>query len=238
MTKSIQEDFLYKKTYEFAYATLSIASSAKSKEIAGLLESKAFFLLDSVLTSDYERTGIISSSIISLVGLMVDGGILNPINREVLMRESENVTLAIRAVPKKGILPDLNLGKVFSKSGLPNKKQIANTSPKTADLSEIDQKTVSEISDKSFSDKISDKSESRQLAIVEKLREMENCRLNELQSVFTEVSDRTLRYDLESLILKGTVERVGSRKNSIYRLTAKESGIIELPAPSAPINSF
>ena len=294
MAKNIQEEFLYKKTYEFSYATLMLASSAKNKDIAVLLESKAVSLLDSVLIADYSKTKDIIHSIISLAGIMVDGGLLHPINREVLIKESENIYLAMEALPvlsQKEILPDLNLNKVFSKSNLPTSPVRSNLAKRNADVrasvtsngvkrqiadKPAKQQVQSEIADKNIADEIADrnyneagffKSEMRQSAIINKLQEKGNlpgrqagCRLNELQELFPDISERTLRYDIEFLISRGLVERVGSRRNSVYQptrlpprptsplaqskaggsLDAQASGgqVIELPSPSAQNSGF
>ncbi len=238
MAKNIQEEFLYKKTYEFSYATLMLASSAKNKDIASLLESKAVSLLDSVLIADYAKTKDIIYSIINLTGIMVDGGLLHPINKEVLIKESENIYSAIEALPalpKKEILPDLNLNKVFSKSALPVKRQISDRPIKHQVQSEVIKneseiadngsmqfttgKIADEIADRNYNEAGFFKSEMRQSAIINKLQEKGNCRLNELQELFPDVSDRTLRYDIEALISKGLVERIGSRRNSVYQPT-------------------
>lgn len=253
MSKMIQEDFLYKKVYEFSYATFRIASSAKNKEIAELLESKAVSLLDSVLIADYEKTRNLVYSILTLTGLLVDSGNLHPVNREILIRESEKISLAIEALPmkRKEALPDLNLNKIFSKVVLP-KSQIADKNIIQSEIADIRYEKLP-ISNNKIADEIADKTETRQSAIIEKLQQTENlpagqagCRLNELQAIFPEISERTLRYDLESLISKGLVERVGSRRNSFYKITrlpasrtqasgGQENGVgavIELPGHS------
>lgn len=247
MAKTIQEDFLYKKAYEFSYAAFRVASSAKNRNIAELLESRAALLLDSVSIADYDKTRDALNSIVNLAGLLADAGILYPANREVLAREAESIELAIKALPKKGTLPDLNLGKIFSKSPLPIKRQNMNQSAKTPNQSEIKSSAVEiadkgnsadEIADKDYDEISSIKSEMRQSAIVDKLQQSENvpggqagCRLNDLQSLFPDVSERTLRYDLESLMLRGLVERMGSRRNSIYRIKGRQESVIELTGP-------
>ncbi|HUX36070.1 MAG TPA: hypothetical protein VMV71_03495 [Candidatus Paceibacterota bacterium] len=290
MAKTIQDEFLYKKVYEFSYATSRIALASGNREIAELLEGKAVHLLDSVLVADYAKTRDLINSIISLASLMVDSGLLNSINREVLIRESESVNLAIQALPKeqkaKEILPDLNLNKIFSKSTLPTrpvrsspslgsygahlyagassngvKRQIADKQTKPVVQSEMVQNqsathladeqvadnsfasvatsniadnstklTTSEIADKTIEEVSPFKSEVRQSAIIAKLQQGENlpgrqagCRLNELQELFPNISERTLRYDLESLISDGFIERIGSRRNSVYQLVRPSS---------------
>ena len=253
MAKTIQDEFLYKKVYEFSYAASRIASSAKNRDISELMESKAVRLLDSVLVADYDKTRELISSIISLSSLMVDSGILNSINRDVLERESESIDLAIKALPKereRESLPDLNLGKIFSKSVLPIKRQVADRQVKQTVQSEIADKTIAdsgsenlpisgdEVADRNNEEGGSFKSELRQSAIIAKLQKVENCRLNELQELFPNISERTLRYDLEYLISSGFIERIGSRRNSVYQLKSKNSPVIELPSHSTNSQGF
>jgi len=241
MSKTIQEDFLYKKVYEFSYATFRVASSAKNRDIAQLLEGKGIFLLDSVLVADYTKTMDLVSSIISLTGLMVDSGLLHPVNREVLIRESESIKLAIEALPKKKeILPDFNLNRLFSKQKFRNQSEINIVESEIADRNIAD-----EIADRNIDESSSFKSETRQSAITTKLQQTENlpgqqagCRLNDLQTIFPNISERTIRYDLEYMISKGLVERVGSRRNSFYRLKKGINPVIELPTQSAINHSF
>ncbi len=288
MAKTIQEEFLYKKTYEFSYAVLMVASSAKNKDIGALLESKSISLLDSVLTADYAKTKDIINSIISLARIMVDGGLLHPMNREVLIKESGNIYSAIEAIsvlPKKEIPLELNLNKAFSKSSLPTspvrsnptkrsadaqtyltsngvKRQIADNLVKQPVQSEIikdeseianndsakliTEKIADEIADRNYNEAGFFKSEMRQSAIINKLQQIGNlpgqpagCRLNELQELFPNVSERTLRYDIESSISKGLVERIGSRRNSVYQLKNRSGTVIELPSsPTAQNPGF
>jgi len=241
MAKTIQDEFLYKKVYEFSYATSRIASSAKSRDIAELMEGKAVHLLNSVLVADYAKTREIVNSIISLASLMVDSGLLNAVNREVLIREAESIGLAIQALPKeqkeKEVPPDLNLNKLFSKANLPIKKQIADK-PIVQTIQSETKQAQSEIADKNTEVQNPFKSEIRQSAIIAKLQERENCRLNELQELFPNISERTLRYDLEYLISDGFIERIGSRRNSVYRLKNRNSAVIELPSHSVKNGGF
>ncbi len=249
MAKTIQDEFLYKKVYEFSYAASRIASSAKNRDISELMESKAVRLLNSVLVADYGKTRELINSIISLSSLMVDSGMLNSINRDVLERESESIDLAIKALPKereRESLPDLNLGKIFSKSVLPIKRQIADKQVRQPVQSETEQ-PQSGIADEVIADEIADrnneeggsfKSELRQSAIIAKLQKVDNCRLNELQELFPNISERTLRYDLEYLISSGFIERIGSRRNSVYQLKSKNSPVIELPSHSTNSQGF
>src|SRR5262249_24251856 len=48
----------------------------------------------------------------------------------------------------------------------------------------------------------------RQSAILERIRQTGNCRLSDIQAILPETSERTIRYDLESLVQQKLIERV------------------------------
>lgn len=52
-------------------------------------------------------------------------------------------------------------------------------------------------------------SDKRQAAIAEKIKELGNCRLKDLMEYMPDVSERTIRYDLQKLIESKVIERVG-----------------------------
>lgn len=54
------------------------------------------------------------------------------------------------------------------------------------------------------------KSGNRQIAILDKIRQSGNCKLREIQEVLPDCSERTIRYDLEELIERNLVERIGA----------------------------
>lgn len=59
----------------------------------------------------------------------------------------------------------------------------------------------------------------RQTAIIEKIAELGNCRLKDLMEHLPDVSERTIRYDLQKLIDQEVVERVGGGGPfSFYRM--------------------
>lgn len=64
----------------------------------------------------------------------------------------------------------------------------------------------------------------RQTAILEKMRQLPECRMKDLIAVFPEVSERTLRNDLQRLTEQGLIERVGNGgPNSFYRSKTSEN---------------
>jgi hypothetical protein len=81
-------------------------------------------------------------------------------------------------------------------------------------LREDDSKSV-DSSNGGFSASIS--SDIRQSAILNRIRQSGNCRIRDLQDLFPKWSERTLRYDVEALILKKLVERIGAGSATFYR---------------------
>ena len=60
------------------------------------------------------------------------------------------------------------------------------------------------------------KAEIRQSAILDRIRQFGNCRLNDIQAILPDTSERTLRYDLETLIQKNLIERIGTGGRGTY----------------------
>ena len=61
----------------------------------------------------------------------------------------------------------------------------------------------------------------RQSAILEKIRQLPNCQLKDLMESFAEVSERTLRYDLQKLFNQGLIERIGAGPSTYYVIVIK-----------------
>ena len=59
---------------------------------------------------------------------------------------------------------------------------------------------------------------SRQEKILEFLKENGRAQVWQLKQIFPEVTKRTLRRDVESLVKQGIIERVGQRNNTFYQL--------------------
>ncbi|GEM_PF-1526678 len=75
----------------------------------------------------------------------------------------------------------------------------------------------------------------RQSRIIGRIQEIENCRFGELQDFFPEIGERTLRYDLQSLVDRGLVERMGGGRNSSYGVKRAAGTVIELPGAASAV---
>jgi len=56
----------------------------------------------------------------------------------------------------------------------------------------------------------------RQSAIFEKIRQTGNCRLKDIQETLPQTSERTIRYDLQSLLEERRIQRIGSGGPATY----------------------
>ena len=68
------------------------------------------------------------------------------------------------------------------------------------------------------------KSGDRQGAILEKVRQSGNCRIKDIQDLFPECSERTLRYDLQSLTGQNLIEKVGTGGPAVFYKSKVEIG--------------
>ena len=71
------------------------------------------------------------------------------------------------------------------------------------------------------------KSEGRQSAILERIRQNSSCRLKDIQEFLPETSERTLRYDVQNLIEQGLIERVGNGGPATYYKTKEIAALPE-----------
>jgi DNA-binding HxlR family transcriptional regulator len=63
------------------------------------------------------------------------------------------------------------------------------------------------------------RSGNRQIAILDKIRQSGNCKLKEIQDILPDCSERTIRYDLEELIERDLIERIGAGGPAVsYRI--------------------
>jgi hypothetical protein len=69
------------------------------------------------------------------------------------------------------------------------------------------------------------KSAIRQSAILERIRQIGNCRMKDIQEILPNASERTLRYDLQTLVEQNLVDRIGSGGPSVFYRVKEGAGI-------------
>ncbi len=239
MSKIGATDFSCKKAFELSYALFRVAAIAKSRSLAEVLESKAALLLNSVLSEDYENARAAIKHIEYFMRLGADVGLFHLQNAEVIIKEGNGLYAAIAGLPEPAKLQELNFDKFFSKSPLQDRTMVPATIPAkrtrvpAKEELQDESKEIAGMGLQESDDGNPAKSPIRQSAIMDRLQETGTCRFGELQELLPEISERTLRYDLQSLIDKGMLERIGSGKHSFYQFKNQIPPVIELPGVSS-----
>ncbi len=201
-----------KKAYEIAYALWRIAANSSEPVLADALRSKALTLV--IFSADGKYAGIAAATdgLEMIIKFAADVNCLSISNAAILSREIGNLKSAIAETDSfAGIQEDgVDIADIF-----------LNT--------EIDQQEIGTQGNGS----LGMKAEYRQSAILERIRQTGNCRLSDIQAILPDLSERTLRYDLESLVTQGLIERMGTGGRSVYyRLAQSPTESVE---PTSPV---
>jgi hypothetical protein len=223
MSEDALNHYFSKKSYEISYALFRLASAAKPS-FAESLEKQALNLLESSAKKDRLGAEVALGAIEVLVRFGADVNLINIVNAELLTNEARELNSAIAGLPKAATPPPVNLEDIFSKNPTP-----ADGDQFAASANEMELKSA--ICPNPESNNVAEnsnihgnlKSAIRQSAIFERIRQCGNlpdgkagCRLKEMQELLPEVSERTLRYDLQDLVGRGLIERVGSGGPATY----------------------
>lgn len=172
---------------------------------------------------------------------------IEPINATILIRELDSYNSAMRQFGNAANKEEsFDLESLFSKSSFPITKKDKDGGAIAVVNNHNLQVDSSDIKLNSSNGSLDGGITIRQNTIVEKIRQFNNrqsmnndsaiaesnsnetllqgvCRLKDILILFPEVSERTLRYDLQRLCEQGVIERVGSGgPASYYRITSKE----------------
>lgn len=182
--------FVNQKAQEISYALIRVAAYIRRQELKQRIERLALQLLEDAASGNFEAASRAASGLESLIGLGKVIYEIEPLNAKIIIGELSSLNAAIRQITGTDELPHLE--EVFSKP--------------PAIIAERQDNSVNTESGNGLSAAI------RQSAIIEKIRQSENrqTQLKELLAAFPEVSERTMRYDLQKLCAQGLLERVGS----------------------------
>ncbi len=201
--------FFSKKAFELAYALFRVSAPITHKSFAESLELKALELLDHMTSGEYEKSTHSISAIEYFVRLGAALNLLSPKNTHILIHEIDALNSAIAEYGKNPAiagLPDISLEGAFSRTsppravGQPGDLPLKNYTMDVSPGKEIEEEEVPNAL----------KIAIRHSAILEKIRQSGNCRIKDIQESLPDVSERTLRYDLQKLAEQGFIERIGS----------------------------
>jgi hypothetical protein len=239
---SITPDFLKKKAREISYAINKISFYIKREDLRQRLERLSFELLENVAISSEDAFdkqalfGVFKN--VSALDILVRIGYslyeIEPVNANILIKELDSFNSAVRQFGNPAIESELpNLEAIFSAPPAviaePSNSEIKQEDSSAKEI--IRQSGNSEnnifgnpaIRQSAYSENyqplITEGVLNRQNLISEKIRQFGNVSPKELLVHFPNVSERTLRYDLQKLCDKGLVEKLGNTGPGIsYRV--------------------
>lgn len=179
--------FVNQKSQEISLALIKLAIYIRRKEFRQRIESLAFQLLEDTASRNLEDALITIDVLEDLITFGKAIYEIEPINAKILLQELETLNSAIR----QSTIISKDISDVFSK--VPAIKE-----------------EVAEANGNSNGNGNGISSTIRQSAIIEKIRQTGNTAMRDLLAAFPEVSERTLRYDLQKLCNQGIVDRIGN----------------------------
>ncbi len=219
---------LSQKAVEICYALVRVAAQIRRPELRSRVEKQAFVFLESVSSGDYSNALNASSAISALLKIGQALYEVEAINVSVISGELEFVDAAMRQSIGLEGLPDWQ--RIFPESGNSKNKpgNSANNSAIGRSMSDVrpPQQSASLPQSSNGHQTIVDASAPeangtngngfaatmRQSAILEKIRQSINgqTQLKDIIAAFPEISERTMRYDLQKLCNQGLINRVGN----------------------------
>lgn len=204
-----------KKAYEIGYALFRIAAKTGNAALKESLERQALVLLDTAISGNNPAMDNAAKSLETILRFGGDVGILHPANVETIVAELRAMDPAIAESGNPAKIPEINLADIFKKQEplFPAKhRKINNDVPHENSIEMEDE--VPAI-----------KAEVRQAAILERIRQSGNCRLKDIVEVLPDISERTIRYDLQFLVERNLVEKVGTGGPSVFYRIRPESAV-------------
>ena len=248
MNENELRDVVSKKAYEITYAACRIAAGSPIF-FSDALSRRGMDLFEAATEYDIVKTRSFLSALNYMMKLGAGIGAIHQKNADAVVRQIAGFTdfLSSDAFAKKHV-NEVDLSDIFS-DGFGNifmmeNKEKAEISEKNIRLQDIyETGSVAEypaidgvlqegdaLQEKTSEDSepvpVSISSDLRQSEILNYVRQSGNCRIKDLQEMFPRCSERTLRYDLESLIGRKLIRRIGAGSATAYE-----------PAADMPIGS-
>ena len=186
----------FKKAYEISYALFRIAAKIGNAAFKDQLERQALSLLDAATNRNVGEAESKGAAIEYLVKFGSDVGLIHESNAETIVMQVHALNAAIAGLDKPAMPEAVSLENIFSRE-----------SP----LFVEPKRSVPIVEEPAIV-----KSGNRQSAIIDRIRQSGNCRMKDIQEILPETSERTIRYDLQSLIEQNVIERVGTGGPAVF----------------------
>jgi DNA-binding HxlR family transcriptional regulator len=214
MKETGKERFIFTKAYEIAYAIFRLAAQIKETDFSERLRAGSMGLLGAAVLEDYvaaERSLRLTECLIKFGGGV---NLIGAPNTDVILREVYALDVAIAERKNAAKTDEVDIAEIFSKPEVEKKE---NSEPAIRQTAKDEPMFLSTMNDEPTSN-ISGilKSAIRQTAILDRIRQSGNCRLKDIQEILPECSERTIRYDLQTLLEQNLIERVGNAGPSVF----------------------
>ncbi len=225
MKETDKERLILTKAYEVAYALFRLAAQMPEKDFAEPLRASGTAMLSASAAEDYAATEHSLRVAECLVKFGGDVGLIGTQNVGVMTREIFALDAAIAERKTAAKTDEVNLAEIFSKpeiaARLEEAKRIEEPArePAPIRIEEFRAQTESQPRQSSNDSAI------RQNAILARIRQFGNCRMKDIQEMLPDTSERTIRYDLQTLVEQNLIERIGNAGPLVfYRASQVEQG--------------
>lgn len=216
-TKSMQAplDPAVKKAYEVSYALFRVAAILPSRGFAETLEKEALNLLRFTVSNLSAEAQNTLGTIHYLVAFGKDTNSIHSENADLLIQQLESLAGMLNDRAGNAVTP-ADLSQIFSTT------ESSVAEPRVAEPNVAEPNvagshsagTTHEVKALPKSGPASSPASAiilsdRQGIILGKIRQSGNCRTRDLQAILPDLSERTLRYDLQRLVEDGKIERGG-----------------------------
>jgi hypothetical protein len=226
MKESGKERFILTKSYEIAYALFRLATPMQEKDFSEKLRTAGANLLEAAAAEDYVAAGRAIQVMECLVKFAGDANVIGTMNAEITLKEIYALDAAIAERKNASHADEASVAEIFSNAEMAYVAERPESAkePKPAILHIAENPAIAESAtahDPAIDDPANTingilKSAMRQTAILDRIRQSGNCRLKDIQDVLPDTSERTIRYDLQTLLEQNLIERVGSAGPSVF----------------------
>jgi hypothetical protein len=238
MKENSKERFVLTKAYEVAYALFRLAAQMQEKDFAESLRASGTAMLSAAVAEDYAAAERSLRVVECLVKFGGDVGMIGTPNVDVMTREIFVLDAAIAERKTVAKTDEVNVAEIFSKpevmahSAETMRVEEPATEPVPMRMEDFRAQTESQrmqrepqLQPQSQPRQPSNDSAIRQSAILTRIRQSGNCRLKDIQDVLPNISERTIRYDLQTLVEQNLIQRIGNAGPLVfYRASHVEQG--------------
>jgi hypothetical protein len=214
-----------KKALEISIACFQVARNSKEESIQKTLQKYAVLLLETASANpEFKKIAELSAVVKNILALGAITKNINPAHEEIIKKELDVLGEMIRSQEEEGEWSTPggsteNEIKTVDDSQLASANQELEVAVVVEEPVVVTEDVVSIRPETEVVQSVPDTAINRQTVIVEKIKDMGNCRLKDLMEFMPDVSERTIRYDLQKLAEMGVIERVGGGGPfSFYRI--------------------